>query len=471
EDVGKRFEAYGWQVLACDGHDHAAVRAAIEAARADRERPSLIRCRTTIAKGAPNKAGSSDAHGAPLGAAEVAAAKQLMGWPTEPSFHVPTQVSETLAAQREQLSAQRAKWQERVAAYQAANATLGRELAQVMRDELPERLFDGFEKLVASFAPGGSIATRKAGQKVLAELSAGHPTLLGGSADLAGSNGVNLPNTGSHSRRDANGRNIHFGVREHGMAGICNGIALHGGLRVFDATFLVFSDFMRGALRLSALMGLPIVHVFTHDSFWLGEDGPTHQPIEHIMSLRAMPNLHVMRPGDARETVGAWAYAMRRTDGPTALLLTRQNLPTYAQTDPDKLARGAYVLWEPDGPEDPGPLGNQLDGIFIATGSELQLAFEAARALADRKQRIRVVSMPCWEAFAAQDRDYQESVLPRAVGRERRMAIEAGATLGWERYAEHVVGIDHFGASAPAEVLAEKFGFTVAAVLERWLSR
>jgi transketolase len=231
---------------------------------------------------------------------------------------------------------------------------------------------------------------------------------------------------------------------------------------VFDATFLVFSDFMRGAVRLSALMGLPIVHVFTHDSFWLGEDGPTHQPIEHTMSLRAMPNLHVIRPGDARETVGAWAYAMRRKDGPTALLLTRQNLPTYAQTDPDKLAHGAYVVSEPEG---------QLDGIFIATGSELQLAFEAARKLGEQGQRIRVVSMPCWEAFAATDPAYQESVLPRAIGRERRVAIEAGTTLGWERYADHVVGIDHFGASAPAEILAEKFGFTVDAVLERWANR
>jgi transketolase len=451
EDVGKRFEAYGWHVETCDGHDHASIRAAILAARAERERPSLIRCRTTIAKGSPNKAGSSDAHGAPLGAAEVAACKQLMGWPSEP-FHVPTQVREALAKQHEQLGAARAAWSDRVAAYETADAQLGRELGQVMRDELPSGVFEGFAKLLASFEIGGSIATRKAGQKVLAELSAKLPTLLGGSADLAGSNGVLLPNTGGHSKDCLDGRNIHFGVREHGMAGLCNGIALHGGLRVFDATFLVFSDFMRGAVRLSALMGLPIVHVFTHDSFWLGEDGPTHQPIEHIMSLRAMPNLHVMRPGDARETVGAWAYAMRRTDGPTALLLTRQNLPTYAQTDPDKLARGAYVLWEPEGAE-------ALDGILIATGSELQLAYEAARRLAEQGQHIRVVSMPCWEAFAAQDRDYQESVLPRAIGRERRMAIEAGATLGWERYADHVVGIDHFGASAPAEVL------------ERWLHR
>jgi transketolase len=466
EDVGQRFAAYGGHVQVCDGHDHAAIRAAILAARAETERSSLICCRTTIANGAPNKAGSSDSHGAPLGVAEVEAAKRLMSWPLEPTFHVPEQVRSALAAQREQLAAARAEWDARAAAYDAAHGQLGREFAELMRGELPADVFDGLAEVLDQFPVGGSIATRKAGQKVLAELSRRHPTLLGGSADLAGSNGVVLPDTGSHSKRDLDGRNLHFGVREHGMAGICNGMALHGGVRVFDATFLVFSDYMRGAVRLSALMGLPVIHVFTHDSFWLGEDGPTHQPIEHLMSLRAMPDLHVIRPGDARETLGAWTYAMRRTDGPTALLLTRQNLPTQAQTDPDKVARGAYVVWEGESPGE-----GELDGIFLATGSELQLAIEAARALAEQGQKIRVVSMPCWEAFAAQDPAYRESVLPRAVGRERRLAIEAGATLGWERYADHVHGIDHFGASAPAEILAEQFGFTVTAVLSRWAQR
>jgi len=464
EDVGKRFEAYGWHVQACDGHDHGAIRAAIQAARADAERPSLICCRTTIANGAPTKAGTSDAHGAPLGAAEVAAAKRLMDWPLDAPFHVPSQVSASLSAQRELLGAARVAWTERLAAYAKADAMLGLEFGYVMNNALPDDMFAALIEVVTEFEVGGSIATRKAGQKALAAICRTHPTLIGGSADLAGSNGVVLPDTGGHAKDNLAGRNLHFGVREHGMAGICNGIALHGGLRVFDATFLVFSDFMRGAVRLSALMGLPIVHVFTHDSFFLGEDGPTHQPIEHTMSLRAMPNLHVMRPGDARETVGAWTYAMRRTDGPTALLLTRQNLPTYAQTDPDKTALGAYVVWEPEG-------SGELDGIFIATGSELHLAVEAARALADADQRIRVVSMPCWEAFAAQEPDYRESVLPAAIGRERRLAIEAGATLGWERYADHIQGIDHFGASAPAELLAEKFGFTVANLLARWRDR
>jgi transketolase len=224
---------------------------------------------------------------------------------------------------------------------------------------------------------------------------------------------------------------------------------------------LVFSDFMRGAVRLSALMGLPIVHVFTHDSFYLGEDGPTHQPIEHTMSLRLIPNLHVMRPGDARETVGAWRCALERRTGPTALLLTRQDLPTLRESNVDAVARGAYVLWQPEGDA-------SLDGILLATGSELSLALTAAQRLAEKGQRIRVVSMPCWEAFAEQDLAYRESVLPPAVGRERRMAIEAGASLGWERFADHVHGIDHFGASAPAEILAEKFGFTIDAVLAHW---
>jgi transketolase len=467
EDVGKRFEAYGWQVQRVDGHDHAAIRSAIAAARADAARPSLICCRTIIANGAPNKANSSDAHGAPLGAAEVAATKQAIGWPLEPTFHVPEQVRAALGEQARGHVQRHADWTSKLAAYREAHPDLAKQLERAIAGELPVEFDKTIQALIEGFAVGGSVASRKAGHTVLSKLAAIDPLLLGGSADLAGSNGVLLPNTPSHAKDQPLGRNIHFGVREHGMAGICNGMALHGGVRVFDATFLVFSDFMRGAVRLSALMGLPVAHVFTHDSFYLGEDGPTHQPIEHTMSLRAMPNLDVIRPGDARETVGAWRCALTRKDGPTALLLTRQNLPTLAETDADAVARGAYVLWEPTGP------ARELDGIFIATGSELSLALACARKLAAPEhggQRIRVVSMPCWERFAAQDLAYRESVLPASVGRERRMAIEAGTTLGWDRYADHVQGIDHFGASAPAEVLAERFGFTEDAVLARWKS-
>ena len=462
EDVAKRFEAYGWHVQKVDGHDHAALRGAIAAARAAGDKPSLICCRTVIAQGSPNKAGTSGAHGAPLGSDEVTATKQGMDWPLEP-FHVPAELSTALAAQKETHAKTHADWRGRMEAYAAAHPELAKQLSAAIAGELPAGLDELLSKVEAGFEVGGSIASRKASHKALTALVELDPLLLGGSADLAGSNGVKLSGPGQ-SKQEPAGRNLHFGVREHGMAGICNGMALHGGVRVFDATFLVFSDFMRGAVRLSALMGLPVVHVFTHDSFYLGEDGPTHQPIEHAMSLRAMPNLHVIRPGDARETVGAWSLALKRKDGPTALLLTRQGLPTLGESKAEGVARGAYVLWEPEGEGD-------LDGIFIATGSELSLARAAAEQLAGKGQRIRVVSMPCWEAFAAQDAEYQASVLPAAVGRDKRLALEAGCTLGWSRYADHVIGIDHFGASAPAKVLAEKFGFTLDAVVAKWTSR
>jgi transketolase len=461
EDVGKRFEAYGWHVQRIDGHDRAAVRAAIAKARANVEQPSLICCRTIIAHGSPNKANSSDAHGAPLGAAEVAATKQAIGWPLEPSFYIPAQVHDALAGQLREHAKTKAEHAARLDAYRSAHPQLAAQLDRAIAGDLPDGLDAALASVADSFAIGGKVASRKVGHKILSTLTKIDPLLLGGSADLAGSNGVLLPDTASQSKQRPDGRNIHFGVREHGMAGVCNGMALHGGVRVFDATFLVFSDFMRGALRLSALMGLPIVHVFTHDSFHLGEDGPTHQPIEHTMSLRLIPNLHVIRPGDARETVGAWRLALERRSGPTALLLTRQDLPTLSETNVDAVARGAYTLWQPEGE-------GALDGIMLATGSELALALAAAQRLAAQGQRVRVVSMPCWESFAEQDPAYRDSVLPPTIGRERRMAIEAGATLGWDRFADHVHGLDHYGASAPAEVLAEKFGFTVDAVLAHW---
>jgi transketolase len=463
EDVGMRFVAYGWHVQHVDGHDPAAVRQAIARAKAETGKPSLIACRTTIAQGSPNKAGSSDAHGAPLGAAEVAATKQAMDWPLEPAFFVPEPVRAALAEQLPVLKRDHSAWNARVESYRAVQPELARELDDLIEGKLPQPVFAALDAALASFPVGSSVATRKAGHKVLSLLTEAHPTLLGGSADLAGSNGVLLPNTPGQSKEHPEGRNLHFGVREHGMAGVCNGLALHGGLRVFDATFLVFSDFMRGALRLSALMGLPIVHVFTHDSFWLGEDGPTHQPIEHLMSLRAMPELYVIRPADARETVGAWKLAMLRTSGPTALLLTRQNLPVFASTNVEGVVRGGYVVWEPE-----GVAVDRLAGIFLATGSEVELAIRAAQQLGEQGKAIRVVSMPCWEAFANQSAAYREAVLPKAIRRERRLAIEAGCTMGWERYADHVLGIDHFGASAPAEVLAEKFGFSVEGVLAKW---
>ena len=457
EDVGKRFEAYGWHVSAVDGHDAAAVADALQAARAQTSRPSLIKCRTIIARGAPTKAGSEKSHGAPLGAEELAGAKAAMGWP-EQAFHVPAAVSEALAAQRESLAADRRDWETRWAAYEKAHPELAKELSTVLAGDLPEAALSAMQAV--TFEAGTKLATRKAGAKVLAALTEAHPTVLGGSADLAGSNGVGVPGGGTLSPTEPAGRNVHFGVREHGMAGICNGLALHGGVRPFDATFLIFSDFMRGALRLSALMQLPVVHVLSHDSVFLGEDGPTHQPVEQCMSLRMIPDLHVVRPADANETVGAWIHAMQRGrgDGPTAILVSRQGLPVLEHADRD-VSKGAYVLHDAQG---------EPDGILLATGSEVHLCLEAAKILADAGTHVRVVSMPCWGAFEAQPADYRDSVLPPAI--QKRLSVEAGTTLGWDRYARNQIGIDRFGASAPASDLAEYFGITASAIVDRYRS-
>ncbi len=455
EDVPKRFEAYGWHVQCLDGRDPDAVEHALVRARGDADRPSLLVCKTVIADGSPNKAGTSKAHGEPLGAEEIAATKQALGWPVDAAFHVPAELRTLLVHDVEGHRGRRLSWEHSLERWRDIHPELAAELELLHDDKLPP----GTIEALPTFTPGAAVATRKASAKVLAELVRVHPTVMGGSADLAGSNGVELPELANHSKFEPLGRVIRFGVREHGMAGVCNGLALHGAIRPFDATFLVFSDFMRGALRLSAVMGLPIVHVYSHDSFWLGEDGPTHQPVEHIMSLRMMPNLWVIRPADARETVAAWKLALTRTTGPTAILLTRQDVPILEQTQED-IARGGYVLWDP-------PSANALDGILIATGSEVWLALTAAQRLFELGRAVRVVSFPCWEAFAEQDAGYRNEVLPREV--ERRLSIEAGATLGWERYARHQHGIDHFGASAPGKVLADKFAFTPEAIVQHYL--
>lgn len=459
ESVGARFVAYGWDVSEVDGHDAVAIGEALAKARANTERPSLIVCRTIIAQGAPTKAGTSGSHGAPLGDAEIEGTKKGMDWPLAPKFYVPDEVRTGVAAQVEQTQKSRTEWDARFAAYAAEHPALASELRGLWDGVLPEAVstaLDGVE-----FEAGTSIATRKAGAKVLAALVEAHPTMIGGSADLAGSNGVAVKGLAPCSAETPEGRAVSFGVREHGMAGICNGMALHGGVRPFDATFLVFSDFMRGALRLSALMGLPVVHVLSHDSFFLGEDGPTHQPVEHCMSLRLIPRLHVVRPGDANETLGAWAHAMKRGrgDGPTAILATRQNLPVLAEARRD-ISAGAYVLWEP-----PKVAAADLHAIAIATGSEVHLALEAAKRLHGEGLAVRVVSMPCWEAFEAQTAEYRDEVLPPAI--TRRLSIEAGTTMGWSRWASEHHGLDDFGASAPAEELAEHYGFTVDAVAQR----
>jgi transketolase len=455
EDVLGRFAAYGWHVQRVDGHDAEQVAAALVLARAD-ARPSLVACRTTIAHGSPNKAGTHGAHGAPLGADEVAATKRGLGVADDQHFAVPDEVRAVMKSMQQRLSQQRGEWEAKFVAYRAEHPELAAQFEALGGDVVPEKVLAA----IPSFPPGGAVATRKANQKILEALSAAHPTLLGGSADLAGSNGVELKQP-SQSKARPDGRVLHFGVREHGMAGVCNGLALHGGVRVYDATFLVFSDFMRGALRLSALMQVPVVHIFSHDSFWVGEDGPTHQPIEQLMSLRMIPNLYVVRPGDARETAAAWKLALQRGhgQGPTAILLTRQDLPIMAETR-ESIAEGAYVLWEPP--------GATIEGIIVATGSEVATALAAARTLYEGHQRaVRVVSMPCWEAFLAQPKSYQDEVLPPAIA--RRLSVEAGTTFGWAKFAAHQHGLDHYGASAPGKLLAEKFGFTPDAVVRRYL--
>jgi transketolase len=454
EDVGRRFEAYGWHVQQVDGHDAEAVAGALAAARRETERPSLVMCRTTIAHGAPKKAGTSASHGAPLGQDEVDATKRAMDWPLD-SFYVPPELRTTLEREKASLGEARRAWEARMQAYRAAHPELAAELEGLWRDELPP----GTLEAMPTFPPGESVATRKAGAKILAALAKVHPTLVGGSADLAESNGVALAELQTQSREAPGGRSIAFGVREHGMAGIANGLALHGGVRPFDATFLIFSDFMRGCVRLSALMKLPVVHVLSHDSIFLGEDGPTHQPIEQCMSLRLIPNLWVVRPADAKETVGAWRLALerKRGDGPTAILVTRQGVPTLEQSKTD-ISCGAYVLWEPE-----GTTPSDLYAVLVATGSEVWMALEAAQRLHAQGKPVRVVSMPCWEAFAIQDGAYRDEVLPPQV--TRRLSIEAGTTLGWDRWARHHQGIDRFGASAPAQSLAEAFGFTPDAIV------
>ena len=383
ENVGARFAAYGWHVAELDGHDANAIASALSEARGD-ARPSLLVCRTTIAQGSPNKAGTSASHGAPLGADEVAATKKLMDWPLEPTFHIPESVPTSIQAALAPCAQARSAWESAFAAYKSAHPELAAEFDAAMRGDLPDGLFES----LPTFEVGTKLATRKAGAKVLKALGEKHPGLVGGSADLRGSNGVGLVG-GDISAADPEARNIAFGVREHGMAGICNGLALHGGLRPFDATFLIFSDFMRGAVRLSALMELPVVHVLSHDSILLGEDGPTHQPVEQCMSLRLIPNLYVVRPADANETVAAWKLALQRKvgDGPTAILVTRQGLPVLEHSRRD-ISQGAYVVWEPEGQSVP-----ELDGMLLATGSEVSLAVDAAIRLQSQGRAIRVVSM------------------------------------------------------------------------------
>lgn len=453
EDIKRRFQAIGWHVSrVADGTDVSALDAAITEAKAVADQPSIIAARTIIGYGSPNKQGSSAAHGSPLGEDEVKLAKENLGWSTTDSFYVPGDALEHFRGAVEAGAAAEAEWQSRFGAWRAAYPDLALEWERAMAGEFAE----GWRAALPSWEAGDSLATRSAGGEALNALAAHAPTMIGGDADLAGSTRTLIKGAANTGPSRAAERNLRFGVREHGMGAIVNGLALHGGIvKPYSATFFTFSDYMRPAMRLGALMDIPAVYVFTHDSIGLGEDGPTHQPVEHLMSLRLMPNLHVFRPGDATETAGAWA-AIAELDHPAAIVLSRQNLPVFAGNDAgiyEGVSRGAYVLSEHE--------SGDVDAIIMASGSEVSIALDAAGLLEEADIRVRVVSMPCWELFEAQADDYKESVLPRDV--TARVSIEAGATLGWRRYLGErgiAIGVDRFGASAPYTQIYQAYGLT-----------
>ena len=459
EDVLERFDAYGWHTQQVeDGNDLSAIDAAIRAARAD-GRPSIIAVRTHIGFGSPHKQDTQKAHGAPLGVDEVRLTKEAYGWDPDRTFYVPDDAEGLFSRAIPYGEHLVNDWEDRVRRYAVAFPALASELRRRLAGELP----DGWDAHLPVFGLGEDFATRQVSQAAIQALAAGLPELFGGSADLSESNLTDVKG-GIDFSADEAGRNLRFGVREHGMGGIVNGIAYHGGFLPYGATFLTFSDYMRGSVRIAALAGLHVVYAWTHDSVGLGEDGPTHQPVEHYAALRAIPNLWFVRPGDANEAAAAWALAVERADGPTALALTRQKLPTFAATAArarDGVRRGGYVLRDAS----TEAAGGTPALILIATGSELQLAMGAADALEADGIPSRVVSLPCWEAFDAQDAAYREAVLPAAV--RKRVSVEIGVSLGWERWTGDegaIIALDHFGASAPAATIFEQFGFTVERV-------
>ena len=454
EDRGARFVAYGWHVQSiADGNDVEAIDAAIKAAQAD-PRPSLIAVRTIIGYGAPKKQGTSKAHGEPLGDEELNAAKQNLGWPVEPRFLIPGDVLEFYRDAVERGREQEDNWMQRLDAYKQAYPEQGAELQRRLDGNLPE---DWAANLPTFPADAKGMATRVSSGKVLNELASKLPELIGGSADLTPSNNTKFEEAGDFQKDNPAGRYLRFGVREHGMGAALNGINLFGGLIAYGGTFLIFSDYMKPAIRIAAISSVRSIFVFTHDSVGLGEDGPTHQPIEQLMGLRAIPNLTIIRPADANEVADAWRVAISRTDSPTALALTRQNVPTLERSNGSTLLeKGAYVLKD---------FGENPQLILMATGSEVSLIYEAAQKLYAEGTAVRVVSFPSWELFEEQDEAYRESVFPKNI--TARLAVEAGATLGWERYAKSVLGLDHYGASAPYKVIFEKFGFTVENVVAK----
>ncbi len=478
EDVGARYESYGWHVQRVDdGNDLAALARAVDAAREARDQPSLIIVKTVLGYGSPDKAGTFAAHGSPLGADEVKKTKANLGWPEQPAFYIPQPALEHMRAAIERGKTAEEGWSRRFAAYREQFPALADEIDRRFRRELPAP----WRARLPEFPPDPKgLATRKASEAVLQVLAQAVPELVGGSGDLDPSTYTWMKQDGDFEsplrQHDAvqgaagggwgyAGRNIHFGVREHAMGAAVNGLAYHGGFIPFGATFLVFSDYMRPAIRLSAIARLHTVWVFTHDSIAVGEDGPTHEAVEQVLSLRAIPNMVVLRPGDANETRYAWELALERKDGPTALVLTRQHVPTldrriYAPAS--GLRRGAYVL---------NPAETAPELVLIGTGSELSLVALAEVALGERGVRARVVSMPSWELFAAESADYRDAVLPPSI--TARLAVEAGRSIGWERWVGphgDILSVDRFGASAPGEVVMKEYGFTVEHVVERGLA-
>jgi transketolase len=462
EDVAARFDAYGWHTQrVADGNDVQAIAAAIAAAEAD-PRPSLIAVRTQIGYGSPNKQDSQKAHGSPLGVEEVRLTKLAYGWDPDREFYVPDEALAHFRAAVPRGEALAARWREAFAAYAAAYPAEAGEFERRGAARLPK----DWAAALPSYGPDDAMGTRNASQAVIQALAPVLPELFGGAADLSESNLTDVKDAGDFSP-DVAGRNLRFGVREHAMGAVVNGLAYHGGFMPYAATFLTFSDYMRGAVRLAALSGLHVVYVWTHDSVGLGEDGPTHQPVEHAAALRAVPNLWFVRPGDPNETVAGWRLAVERQGGPVALALTRQKVPVLAGTGElatEGVRRGGYVLADALDAEG-RPAVPQI--ILIGTGSELQLAVEARRQLQAEGTPARVVSLPCWEAFQAQPRAYREVVLPPVV--TKRVSVEAGVSLGWDRWVGPdgaIIGVERFGASAPAAVIFEHLGFTAAHVLE-----
>ncbi len=448
EDVLKRFEAYGWQTLSGDAYDFDGIVRLVEQAKSDTKRPSIILLKSVIAKGSPNLEGNPKSHGAPLGEEEVRAVKKALGVPEDASFYVAREALDYFAEKREEWKRTHEEWNETFEEWRRENPDLYEEWKSYFSGKVD---LSGIE--LPKFDIGDKIATRVAGGKVLNAVAKAVPNLVGGSADLGPSNKTVLEGMGDFTAENRVGRNLHFGVREHAMGAITNGIALHGGFKPFCATFLVFSDYMRPTIRLASMMKLPVVYVFTHDSIFVGEDGPTHQPVEHLAALRTIPNLITLRPGDAEETGAAWLYAMEREDGPVALALSRQGLRVYEKYDKnwlENIKKGAYIVYEPDG---------EPEVVIIATGSEVSLAVEVVKRVTEK--RVRVVSMISPELFLMQDKEYFDNILPQ---NSRKIVIEAGVSFGWDRFVERhedIISIDRFGASGPGSKVAEYLGINI----------